>query len=383
MKILTYLAAILVLFYMNSCTNTKTKAESKNDSIAKTEEKLVTYDKAKNQFDAIAHFIAGIKVDSTTSFYKLTKTESWRRYNAEADSTWKKFYHKTAPFLKWAKDENIASLNDSVKTIFYPFSGPDILYASRLFPNANKYYLIGLENAGSVPAIDSLTTETVKADVNMYKKAINDVMVLSFFKTINMHTELSNKEVDGTLPIILMFLARSNKSILDIDYLNINDNGEFVSVGIVGNKKHCAVSVKFTDSTKQIKTLYYLSADISDSHLKVTPSLTKFLSKLDNKVVTYLKSASYLLHKSYFSVVRNTILDKSVALLQDDSGIGFKYFDKEKWNIQLYGKYDKPIAMFKVHFEQDLYDAYKASAKPINFRLGYNTTSNLLLAKKK
>ena len=36
---------------------------------------------------------------------------------------------------------------------------------------------------------------------------------------------------------------------------------------------------------------------------------------------TYLKSASYLMHRPTFSIIRNLILSESENILQDDSGI--------------------------------------------------------------
>ena len=70
-------------------------------------------------------------------------------------------------------------------------------------------------------------------------------------------------------------------------------------------------------------------------------------------------------------------------ILQDDSGIAYKFYDKAKWDITLYGTYEKPIPLFKDFYEADLFDAYKKSAKPVDFRYGYNRKSNFLLAQKK
>ena len=107
-----------------------------------------------------------------------------------------------------------------------------------------------------------------------------------------------------------------------------------------------------------------------------------YLNNLDPKCTSFLKSATYLMHKSYFSIIRNTVLNKSVMVLQDDSGISYKFYDKAKWEISLFGTYTAPISMFKEHYEADLFEAYKKVSKPINFRYGYNQKSNLLLARK-
>jgi hypothetical protein len=108
-----------------------------------------------------------------------------------------------------------------------------------------------------------------------------------------------------------------------------------------------------------------------------------FLEQLQPGSITYVKSASYLMHKNYFSNIRSLILEKSAAVVQDDSAIPYRYFDKEAWDIRLYGTYAAPIELFKVHLEKDLKEAYARDSKKLGFRLGYANQSNMLVARKK
>ena len=83
------------------------------------------------------------------------------------------------------------------------------------------------------------------------------------------------------------------------------------------------------------------------------------------------------MHLPYFSQVRDVILNKSPAIFQDDTGIPFKYFTQDKWSATFYGKYNKPIKLFEVRMQKDLYDAYrKNEVKPLTFSLGYHSGSN-------
>ncbi len=76
-------------------------------------------------------------------------------------------------------------------------------------------------------------------------------------------------------------------------------------------------------------------------------------------------------------MVRNIILTKSALVMQDDSGIPYRFFKPEEWETHLYGSYTEPIPMFKSSYEQDLFDAYQnGNPKPMNFRMGYNRISN-------
>ena len=105
---------------------------------------------------------------------------------------------------------------------------------------------------------------------------------------------------------------------------------------------------------------------------------------------TYLKSASYLLHYKFFTTLRNAILDKSQAILEDDTGIPFKYIPKDKWTFSLYGTYVTPVDNFSGVFQDDLQKAYQDTAtykvKKLPFSLGYHwgtNNQNLLKAERK
>ena len=105
-------------------------------------------------------------------------------------------------------------------------------------------------------------------------------------------------------------------------------------------------------------------------------------------VTTYLKGASYLMHESYFSEIRNYIFKKSSTIVQDDSGIAFRYFKTSEfnWEYSLYGNYVKPISLFSYAYQTDLDSLWKVKgSKSVGFGIGYNfkdKNSNLMIAKK-
>jgi hypothetical protein len=44
-----------------------------------------------------------------------------------------------------------------------------------------------------------------------------------------------------------------------------------------------------------------------------------------------------LLHSGSFTKARAFLLNHSAAIVQDDSGIPFAYFDPKKWRLQAFG----------------------------------------------
>ena len=103
-----------------------------------------------------------------------------------------------------------------LKLCFIHSAAPIFLFANIMFPNVEKMILIGLEGPGTAPQIDSTTKDNLSKILAMYKQSIEDVMQLSFFRTIDMKTELNNKEIDGTAPIIMLFIAQAGKELVKV-----------------------------------------------------------------------------------------------------------------------------------------------------------------------
>jgi len=81
--------------------------------------------------------------------------------------------------------------------------------------------------------------------------------------------------------------------------------------------------------------------------------------------------------------VRNIILANSFTVMQDDTGIPFRFYDQNKWNIRFYGVYTQPIALFGTRGQADLRAAVAGKEKPIKFRYGYNNPPNLMISTRK
>lgn len=180
-------------------------------------------------------------------------------------------------------------------------------------------------------------------------------------------------------------MARTNNRILDLQYIGLDQDAKIQKFekGMIPG-----VKIDFVhQGEKQPRTLYYFSADISDDGLKKTPQFSQFVKQI-NQPVTYLKAASYLMHRPTFSTIRGLILDQSQAILQDDSGIPLQSFVPQKWNLDFYGTYTAPISLFSVRYQPDLRKVYQSnsSVKPLNFGVGYKfgvNQSNMMLATKK
>ncbi|MCC3160008.1 hypothetical protein LJ737_22415 [Hymenobacter sp. 15J16-1T3B] len=334
----------------------------------------------------VAAYLAGMPVKQASPLRTFTATPGWQRFAADADKSWTNYdATRTSKIEDWAKLE-LDSVRRTSPVVFYPFSGPDLLNAATVFPQSGTYVLVGLEPVGTVPGQASLESPKL---YNAVKTSLWSVLNFSFFRTNSMAVDLKSLELDGSLPLILLFAARTHHQITSVKYLRISPEGQALPADSAqGNAKlvpGVEVAMRAADGHEQ--KVYYFSADLSDWKLGQTKgSILQYVRSL-GPLTTYVKSATYLMHKPYFSQVRNLILERSRYVLQDDSGIAMKYFKPADWQFIHYGTYRRPIPMFAKHYQPALTAAYRDSvnkARPLPFGTGYNwrvNDSNLLLAK--
>jgi len=383
-KYVMLLVAGMVLTF-SSCEQKKQSAKivatelPDNDSIQKANGPKLVADEKLN--DAV-RFVAGMPVEHKEGkLYGLTQTAEWKEHSKNMDQIWNSFLQSAPKVMAFSQSE-LGEVNSKYKTLFYPFGGPDYLFSNTFFPDMDTYFLIGLERAGSAVKVKHPSTATY----HLYQNAVSDILNLSFFRTKDMKVELSNDTIDGVVPIISMLMARSGRRIISIEHKRINNEGEIVGTNEDGtpvNDRSKLVEIKFfKQGTNKLQTLYFLSTDLSNGGLSGNKPLMAYIDKLDNATTAcFIKSASYLMHTTYFSMIRDAILTHVSAIMQDDSGIPWRFYDQSKWDIQLYGSFSEPISMFEKYPQPDLRDAYQTSQpKPINFRIGYARQSNLQLS---
>lgn len=335
--------------------------------------------------DDIASFISGIEHGKSGCLGKLDSTSNWRQFAIRIDSGFLDL--DSTRFAKmeiWA-DSELLNREEST-TLFYPFGGPDFLNANIFYPNADKYILIGLEPVGALPDLCNMTVDQVNKYLEDVRYSLKDIFKRSYFITGNMIGALKKSSVNGAVPLISLFIERTGYNIVSINTVGIDSTGICQLTDSLKNSKNVTHGIKIdfaADTGRRVQSVFYFQTDISDEGLKDNPGFRKYLSLLPQSH-TYLKAASYLMHGKDFSTIRNTVFDKSLTILQDDSGIAYRFFDKTKWEIHLYGKYAKPGREFSWINETDLAKAYSdPDVKPVPFTLGYNWRTqqiNLLYA---
>lgn len=280
------------------------------------------------------------------------------------------------PMAAWSGTEVVPNAGKG-SLVRYMFSGPDILHALSMFPQSDGFLMCGLEPVGVAPDLARLSNHSASAALSEVRKSLEEIIHFSFFKTIDMKVDLRKSAYPGTLPIISLFLAASDQQIDGVEFLKLKSDGT-LETAPEGDGN--AVRLRFGSNHGRERWLIYFQTNVADDGIEPSGFL-KFLES-QPRGAAYLKAASFLMHNSYFSKIRNHLLKSSEVIVQDDSGIPYRYFD-DSWAVRCYGRYNGPIPLFNEHYQKDLLRAYQRGTKPLPFGTGYRwrkNDSNLLVA---
>jgi hypothetical protein len=326
---------------------------------------------------ATALTLAGLPAAPESDLARVQDAPAWASHARALDAGWASLEREhLAPIRAWSRSELSSHAS---RAVFYPFSGPDFLFAYTFFPEAGDYLLVGLEPVGGVPELVALPEEETARRLKWVQQTLGDMLQISFFRTNDMKSGLAD---EGVLPILLVFLARTGNQVLRVEPVGLDGQPE--AAVAAGSRPPRGVRVTFLpEGAESPRRLYYFSVDLSDWSLQGKRDFTRFIKTFDEPA-TYLKAASYLMYREKYTRVRSLILSRSSVLLQDDSGIPLADFDGGRWDLKFYGTYTRPIPLFADRYQPALKAAYEdGGAGPLEFGIGYKHRSgeaNLMLA---
>ena len=331
--------------------------------------------------DDTSRFLAGMPIPKNSPLAPLTRDPAWQEHSANFEKAFAKMNLRQLATLHAWEAQYFAEAQQRIPVAYYMFSGPDFLYVDQFFPKADVYILCGKEALGPPP--DPLRVGNLRGALHNLEEAMHSSLRFSFFITKDMKVDLQSQELKGTIPILYVFLARAGKSIRDVTYGSLNGSGDFQQ-GAPGRGGTPGVRIQYNDNRSgQEQTLYYFTTDISDGGIASAPGFLRFCDKF-GVGSSFLKASSYLMFEDGFTRIRNFILEHSKTIVQDDSGIPISYFNRDKWNVRVFGNYVGPIAIFKQHYQPKLTEIYQQSGPPpLDLNFGYRwkrEESNLIVA---
>lgn len=346
-----------------------------------------------SEADDAARFLAGVPGRGTSPFKPLEGDAAWKEHARRLDEMFRDDReHRLDAMKEFARTE-LSRPEDLGCPVFYPFSGADALTVLTFFPGRKTYVMAALEPPGRVPRPEDFPPEELEARLLPLANTLASLLRKSFFVTREMDRQLRGQITDGVAQPLLIQLARSGYTVTGYDYIQLDAHGRpvhrapDVRRAEFGHNRGLRLDLTDPEQSRPA-TLYYISLNLDDAHMRGNDAFVKFVSSFAAPC-TMLKATSYMLHDSRFSRIRSLILSRSALILQDDSGIPWRYLASAEWDVQLYGDYEKPYGKsFQFRAQPDLRAAYDDPARrvrPLKFRIGYGAgrvKSNLQVARR-
>ncbi len=288
----------------------------------------------------------------------------------QADTAWQ-FYQKNMgdPMKHWAHDQVHAT---GQGTIFYPFSGPDFVTVSQLYPSAERYVMVAMQMAGEPASMANMSATRVQ---NFQSKFLREWMKFSrlgFFRTDDLNEDLRDKYAQiGVTTILITFALYSGYDVTEVYPIALDPNtNQFVK----SEGPWKSVRLMLSKAGKPV-TLDYVSLNLSDSFLGQDEPMRNWLNRETHHPVL-IKAASHLLQESYFSILRDQLVANATMVVQDETGLNYSYLS-QIGKVDLYGGFLYPHELFNRKKQESLALAYKESktVKPLPFAFSYNKTT--------
>ncbi len=392
-KLVILLGILIIQFFL--CVKQK-NTNNMNNQVSNNEFKVINNNKVTNHFlqhgsirydlfnksyDDTAKILSGLKIKK--EYYHLHKIylSSWYlKYKNELDNIWNKYLKTNTINLKnWSK-LNLKPINN--KIILYPFSGPDSYSPIAFFENGKDFILFGEHSSGVFSNKDFFDHSKIKNKMNIFIEYIKSYLKIDqFFKTAGHPLSFKLKDTDIFVTTMIFFLSRLNYTILYIRKIFLNKKNQIIPFKKNKNNIEGLEIVFKENKTSFIKRLRYFTISMNNNFIRKNSQLVDYFTNYQS-FTTIVRSSFYQLHKDDFSFLRNIILSKSIAIIQDDSGIPIKFYNLKNWDISYFGYYHKPLAIF----QKSLHEQYlRKSITRLPFQYGHyrQNESNLIYVHRK
>ena len=377
---ITRLFLFVLLCFLTGCSSQpKTAADGVEVRKAGVLQTATSIGGPLNSWNDSARFLAGMPGGTNSPLTAARQSEHWQRYSQNMDELWRRFSVQRQPRVAAFSRSQLGGLR-SPGTLWYPFSGPDLLYAEAFFPGSGTVLLSGLEGSEMLPDLATLSEGELNTALDGLYSSLTTALSFSFFITKDMRVDLQRTRLKGTLPVVMVFLARLGYDIGSVQPVSLDAGGGLVA----GHPGGAWPGWVIRAAGKQV---IYFTGNVADFALRSDERYLTFVRSF-GRTVTYLKSASYLMHTDEFSMIRDAILRNSTAILQDDSGLPLTAFDNS-WSLDFYGSYSGVLDLFKSYYQPRLAEIYRTGGPNVHgmdFGLGYKYEvgdSSLMLARKR
>lgn len=332
---------------------------------------------------ALSRYFAGLAQAAGSPFVQETRINGYARFATEMNRYWNNFRTTTFRHIRnWQK----AEVSDLPRqTVLYPFSGPDFLNVSAVYPEADTYLMIGLEKGGLVPALSKMFVANIQKGLRMMVEGFRIYIGFNFYRTLGMEVDLNLSPFTGTLPHVLTQLAWLGYIPLAVSSVSCTAQGRLETKPLALGELTASWQLECRAPSGKTIRIIFFSQDVSNNGLLQAPGFKRYLKNLP-RVSGLFKAASYLPPRAPFSEITKICLSKMDSIVQDDSAIPYRMLAKD-YDVTVYGFYDRPHGLFPSYGQPDLASLYRQRPrKALAFNFQYDRpdgSRNLMVARRR
>lgn len=294
---------------------------------------------------------------------------AFAQYAAAAEEGWQA-YLKTffQPLSSWAAKE---VRTEPGRTVFYPFSGPDLPTLVALFPTASRFVMISDQYATRY--FDPFVLK--EAEQARVLRELGESWArfgrLGFFLTQELNKGGGRQYYLSPSMIMMSFAVRMGYEVRAVRPVCVDPADLAVHPMDARDARWGSVRLELRKNGRDL-VVDYLQQDISNGGLSKRREARALIESLAQGPVL-LKAASHLPQNPAFSILSKAILTHSPLVVQDETGLEYEALAKP-FDLRLYGDYVKAHYRFKEFVNPSLVRAYKErrqDVRPLDFRFGY------------
>jgi hypothetical protein len=304
----------------------------------------------------------------------IAQSQRWAAFAKEVTANWARYSQKIAePMSQWA----LAELPTTSDTVFYPFSGPDFVTVHQLFPAAQRYVMMAMQNAERPLDLANIAPDLLDPSLGVLTSAWQHFGENGFYVTEYLEKYLYSTRANiGASTFIVSFLTLQGFEIERVVPIQIATDGALQEIS-TETPRWRSVRIQASKQGKPI-TVDYVKIDLSNAGLQAAPDHVALISSLTSNPVLF-KAASHLPQNVGFSMIANQVLDHAPLVVQDETGLKYSNLI-QNYQVALFGKFVAAHHAFP-SYHVDLAKAFaqRQDIKPLNFRFGYFKDGNYAL----
>lgn len=286
---------------------------------------------------------------------------------------------------QWKEGERFAP---GTNPVLYLLSGADVTNLVTFYPSASQYLMVALQPAPPFGDLSTMDQGTLNSSLDRLRQTVSDISERNYFRSTVLRSSEKNAGLPGIAPILLTFLAMLDKEVDGYEYVELNSEGIIQADNPQMNKNPHGIRIFFREPGSAMpRTLVYMAWPVMPDFADVINPGGKMLVRLGRYNVI-LKAAIYLFHEKKYELLARRLTAGADVVIQDDSGVPFRYFEKAQWNFKAYGHYTAAARLTDLGYyptQTDLKQVFAAEKKALPFAFGYGAwsgRSNLIWAER-